>query len=325
TYIAPGKIGSTRVQGFKAPFLPGVFSKENHSASNDVPHMSNANDGSINKAPRKEVNPLHTSLIESLNEDVHEDDMLQRSINNDALSRFIDQSASEGDLSMHEEETTNKFAGKGLPLDRTTIIDHMKRLWHNWRGILSQNSIKKKGGPENALKETPNDLTPDDWEWLVKEHFSSDKFKGVKEGKDPPPISAVFKRTRQGKSGKLAETEAAKYDEIVAVEKDYPSLSTFEVVEKCFGDQDRGSVVCFGSGVRPKDVRGPLPSRFELTTRLHEKEKENDDLKKRIDEMEKAHQVEREANARKINSLDEKLEFLMNAYMQQSNGGDNTN
>ncbi|KAL2901954.1 Ubiquinone biosynthesis protein COQ4 mitochondrial [Bienertia sinuspersici] len=283
TYIAPGKIGSTRVQGFKAPFLPGVFSKENHSASNDVPHMSNANDGSINKAPRKEVNPLHTSLIESLNEDVHEDDMLQRSINNDALSRFIDQSASEGDLSMHEE-----------------------------------------GGPENALKETPNDLTPENWEWLVKEHFSSDKFKGVKEGKDPPPISAVFKRTRQGKSGKLAETEAAKYDEIVAVEKDYPSLSTFEVVEKCFGDQDRGSVVCFGSGVRPKDVRGPLPSRFELTTRLHEKEKENDDLKKRIDEMEKAHQVEREANARKINSLDEKLEFLMNAYMQQSNGGDNT-
>ncbi|KAL2937403.1 Ubiquinone biosynthesis protein COQ4 mitochondrial [Bienertia sinuspersici] len=284
TYIAPGKIGSTRVQGFKAPFLPGVFSKENHSASNDVPHMSNANDASINKAPRKEVNPLHTSLIESLNEDVHEDDMLQRSINNDALSRFIDQSASEGDLSMHEE-----------------------------------------GGPENALKETPNDLTPEDWEWLVKEHFSSDKFKGVKEGKDPPPISAVFKRTRQGKSGKLAETEAAKYDEIVAVEKDYPSLSNFEVVEKCFGDQDRGSVVCFGSGVRPKDVRGPLPSRFELTTRLHEKEKENDDLKKRIDEMEKAHQVEREANARKINSLDEKLEFLMNAYMQQSNGGDNTN
>ncbi|KAL2904602.1 Ribosome-binding factor A, partial [Bienertia sinuspersici] len=244
TYIAPGKIGSTRGQGFKAPFLPGVFSKENHCASNDVPHMSNANDGSINKVPRKEVNPLHTSLIESINEDVHEDDMLQRSINNDALSRFIDQSASEGDLSMHEE-----------------------------------------GGPENALKETPNDLTPEDWEWLVKEHFSSDKFKGVKEGKDPPPISAVFKRNRQGKSG----------------------------------------VVCFGSGVRPKDVRGPLPSRFELTTRLHEKEKENDDLKKRIDEMEKAHQVEREANARKINSLDEKFDFLMNAYMQQSNGGDNTN
>lgn len=53
----------------------------------------------------------------------------------------------------------------------------MKRLWHNWRGILNQNSIIKKGGPEKALKETPNDLTPEDWRWLVTEHFTSDNFK----------------------------------------------------------------------------------------------------------------------------------------------------
>lgn len=62
-------------------------------------------------------------------------------------------------------------------MDRRTTIEHMKRLWQNWRGILMQSSIVKKGGLENALKETPNDLTPDDWEWLVKEHFSSDAFK----------------------------------------------------------------------------------------------------------------------------------------------------
>ncbi|KAL2943306.1 hypothetical protein RDABS01_031654 [Bienertia sinuspersici] len=238
TYIAPGKIGSTRGQVFKAPFLPGVFSKENHSSSNDAPHTSNTNDGSINKAPRKEVNLLHTSLIESLNEVVHEDDMFQRSINNDALSRFIDESVVEGD-------PRNKFNGKGIPLDRTTIIDHMKRLCHNWRGILSQNLIKK-GRSGNALKETPNDLTPEDWEWLVKGHFTCDGFKRVKEGKDAPPISAVFKKTREGKLGKLAKIEAAKYDEIVAVENDYPSLSTFEVVEKCFGDQNRGRLFALG-------------------------------------------------------------------------------
>ncbi|KAL2937384.1 Histidinol-phosphate aminotransferase 1 [Bienertia sinuspersici] len=151
----------------------------------------------------------------------------------------------------------NKFGGKGLPLDRTSIIEHMKRIWHNWRGILSQKSIKK-GALEIESKETPNDLSPEDWEWLVKEHFSSDKLKGVKKGKDPPPTLT---------------------DEIVAVEKDYPSLSSFEVVGKRFGDQDHGSVVCFGSGVRPKDVRGPLTSRFKLTTRLHEKQIENDNLK----------------------------------------------
>ena len=40
-----------------------------------------------------------------------------------------------------------------------------------------QNSIKRKGGLDNALKETPNHLTLEDWEWLVKEHFLDSKFK----------------------------------------------------------------------------------------------------------------------------------------------------
>lgn len=71
----------------------------------------------------------------------------------------------------------NKFVGKGFDLDRKTTIDHLKRLWKNWRGILNQNSIIRKGGLENALNETPNDLTPADWKWLVEEHFSSEAFK----------------------------------------------------------------------------------------------------------------------------------------------------
>ncbi|XP_056688130.1 uncharacterized protein [Spinacia oleracea] len=190
------------------------------------------------------------------------------------------------------QSVLNKFVGKGFDLDRKTTIDHLKRLWQNWRGILNQNSIIRKGGLENALNETPNDLTPADWKWLVEEHFSSEAFKklssrnsgnrgnltmlhhtgstpfrqviweemGGKEGKDLPPISAVFKKTREGKSGNLKENDATKLDEIVSVEKENPSLSQFEVVEKCFGPQDRGGVVCFGFGIRPKDVRGPLPT-----------------------------------------------------------------
>lgn len=130
------------------------------------------------------------------------------------------------------QSVLNKFAGKGgIELDRRTTIDHLKRLWHNWRGILMQNSIIKKGGLEKALDDTPNDLTPEDWEWLVKEHFSSEKFQkvsatnssnrgnltmlprtgsmpfrqviwedmGGKEGAPRPPLSAVFKRTRKKK------------------------------------------------------------------------------------------------------------------------------
>lgn len=69
-------------------------------------------------------------------------------------------------------------------------------------------------------------------------------------------------------------------DEIVAVETNNPSLSQFDVVENCFGTHDRGTMVCFGFGVKPKDVRGPLPSRNDLTAGLHVKQKENDDLQK---------------------------------------------
>ncbi|XP_057248854.1 uncharacterized protein LOC125494642 [Beta vulgaris subsp. vulgaris] len=399
----------------------------------------NRNEG----AGEKEGNPSHSSLIDDLHEDIHVEDFLQRSINNEAISTLLEQNVTETSTQIHEEVSNpviekrkrksnakprggnkckkvanlrgseklgvefynngpvgdnhrdmtrhmgklvrdrticpirvhswdeiddnakehmwqsvlNKFVGNGFELDRKTTIDHMKRLWQNWRGMLKQFAINKKGGLENALKETPRDLTPDDWKWLVKEHFSSDAFKkissknscnrgnltmphrtgsmpfrqviweemGGKEGKDPPLISEVFKRTRQGKCGTLKEDVAAKYEEIVTVETESPSLSHFEVVEKCFGEQDRGGMVCFGLGLKPKHVRGPLPTRADLTTHLHEKQRENDELRKRIDEMEKARQEESETNNKKISSLEDKLNIILAAYMQQSSGSDQAN
>ena len=59
---------------------------------------------------------------------------------------------------------------------RHETLDHMRRLWNNWRGILKQNSIKAKGGLEHALEETPNDLIPEDWHWLVTEHYLNPEF-----------------------------------------------------------------------------------------------------------------------------------------------------
>lgn len=77
--------------------------------------------------------------------------------------------------------------------------------------------------------------------------------------------------------------------------------------------------------MRPKDVRGPLPSRSELTTSLHEKQRENDDLRKRLDEMEKTRQEERERDKKKMNDLEEKLNHFFTTYLQHSNAGDNLN
>lgn len=77
-------------------------------------------------------------------------------------------------------------------------------------------------------------------------------------------------------------------------------------------------MVCFGFGIRPKDVRGPLPTRADLTSRAHEKQKENDDLRKRMDEMEKV----RQADLEKMSALEEKFNLFLAAYMQQPSFGD---
>ncbi|XP_056688184.1 uncharacterized protein [Spinacia oleracea] len=389
TFLPPGRLGLSRSVGSKVSFLSRVLAKapSKTTTSNDNPDANVPTMWS------------HAILLQSLREDVGNDesDIIQRSINNAAISDFLEQqNALQDSLTTQEEahnptlrkrnrkpdakprgvnkckKVANLKDGEKLEVEfymngavgdnHKDLTRHMGKLVrdrticpvrvHTWDEI--DNSAKEHMWQSvlvvwNALNETPNDLTPADWKWLVEEHFSSEAFKlssrnsgnrgnltmlhhtgstplrqviwedmGGKEGKDLPPISAVFKKTREGKSGNLKENDATKLDEIVSVEKENPSLSQFEVVEKCFGPQDRGGVVCFGFGIRPKDVRGPLPTRADLTSRAHEKQKENDDLRKRMDEMEKVHQADLE----KMSALEEKFNLFLAAYMQQPSFGD---
>mgnify|MGYP001123629879 CR=1 FL=1 len=50
-----------------------------------------------------------------------------------------------------------------------------------------------------------------------------------------------------------------------------PSISQFELVEKYFGPQNRDRVICFEGGVKPKDIRGPEPSKAKLKAELQQK------------------------------------------------------
>jgi len=49
------------------------------------------------------------------------------------------------------------------------------------------------------------------------------------------------------------------------------SMSQFELIEKCFRPQNRDRVICFGGGVKPKDIRGPEPSKAKLKAELQQK------------------------------------------------------
>ncbi|KAF3660271.1 hypothetical protein FXO38_12211 [Capsicum annuum] len=94
---------------------------------------------------------------------------------------------------------------------------------------------------------------------------------GGKDG-NPPDLGTIFYETRK-KGNKLVEPEAiekhvrlAQIEEIVKAES---SLPTIEIVEKCWGPQNLSHVICFGGGVKAKDMKEGTSSKTELLSALH--------------------------------------------------------
>ncbi|XP_073306514.1 uncharacterized protein [Primulina huaijiensis] len=120
---------------------------------------------------------------------------------------------------------------------------------------------------------------------LDKQHMW-DSVKGDKDN-NPPDIAKIFYETRH-KNGKLVEPEAQeKYDEIVKTVQSNASLSHIEVVEKCFGPQCHSHVFGFGGGMKRKHFNCSQAAYVkDLEAKLHEKEEENNNLKRRMDGIE---------------------------------------
>ena len=68
--------------------------------------------------------------------------------------------------------------------------------------------------------------------------------------------------------------------------KKIPSMSQFELVEKCFRPQDRDCVICFGLGMKLNDVRGPEPSKADLKAQLEKKNQCISELESRLNNNE---------------------------------------
>lgn len=69
----------------------------------------------------------------------------------------------------------DKFNCDDMNAKKEHVLQPMRRLWNNWRGSLHKNMKSKPFC--DALKDVPRGVDKSDWEWLVKEHFLSDKFK----------------------------------------------------------------------------------------------------------------------------------------------------
>ncbi|XP_049380043.1 uncharacterized protein LOC125844753 [Solanum stenotomum] len=145
---------------------------------------------------------------------------------------------------------TEKFHCDNMNDQRDNVLQHMRKLWNNWRGSLHKN-MKSKSLHE-VLKDVPIGVDKNDWEWLVKEHFLSDKFK-------------------------------AEIQDLVQSEL---SLTNIEVVERCFGPQCKSHAVGFGGGITTKELKGGSTSKVALLEELKTTRKEKESLQKRIDILE---------------------------------------
>ncbi|KAH0644773.1 hypothetical protein KY284_032657 [Solanum tuberosum] len=140
---------------------------------------------------------------------------------------------------------------------RDNVLQYMRKLWNNWRGSLNKNMKSKL--LHEVLKDVTIGADKTDWEWLVKEHFLSDKFKescirntitlsklcmphrtgnkpireiiyemGGKNG-NPPNMATIFFETRK-KGNELIQPETnEKYAEIQELVQTEPSLTNNEL------------------------------------------------------------------------------------------------
>ncbi|PHT86131.1 hypothetical protein T459_08237 [Capsicum annuum] len=138
------------------------------------------------------------------------------------------------------QHSQNVKKGVELSDHREHILRWMNELWNKWRGYLYVKYVKNNSLPQ-ALKNMPNGIDKKEWEWLVKEHFSFKSFQ-------------------------------AQIEEIVNAE---PSLSSIEIVEKCFGPQNHRHVVAFGGGVKAKYLKGGTSTKVKLLSTLRSTQKEN--------------------------------------------------
>ncbi|KAH0698842.1 hypothetical protein KY284_013057 [Solanum tuberosum] len=235
---------------------------------------------------------------------------------------------------------TEKFDSDDMIGHRDHVLKHMRRLWNNWRGSLH---INMKSKPlREVLKDVPEGVDKSDWEWLVKDHFLSEKFKekstrnamnrsklsmphrtgskpireiiyelGGKHG-NPPDMATIFFETRK-KDNKLLEPETnQKYEEIQELLQVEPSLTNIEVVERCFGPQSKSHVVGFGGGITSKDLKGGSSAKAALLEQLNVSRKEKVVLLEELN----ASRKENESMKRRMDNIEKRCEIFESAIFR---------
>ncbi|KAL2928618.1 Peroxidase 24 [Bienertia sinuspersici] len=242
-----------------------------------------------------------------------------------------------------EELGTNQqdvFSNENMESYREHVLDHMKELWINWRSDLLRYNVKNKNISLQVAynQKPPNGLDKNDWRWLIKEVYSTDKFKaplskrtcprtgskpfrqviwkdlGANKGIKPDLVNVFYTTRKKDNSLPNAET-TQKYDEIREILEKDPSLPHVEVAQRVFKSKSRDRVVGFGGGIKLKDIKGPQPSREELEVELNTTKKQNQVLESRVEAL----QAENNDLKGRVGSVEAQMKRFEDMMMNQLN------
>ncbi|KAH0715038.1 hypothetical protein KY284_007943 [Solanum tuberosum] len=181
---------------------------------------------------------------------------------------------------------TEKFDSDDMNDQRDNVLQHMRKLWNNWRGSLHKN-VKSKSLHE-VLKDVPMRVDKSDWECVVllmqevstrnsvnrsklcMPHCTGSRpireivYEMGNKDSNPPNMATIFFETRK-KGNELVEPETVeKYAKFYEFVQSEPSLTNIEAVERCFGPQCKSHVVGFGGGITTKELKGGTTSKVAL-------------------------------------------------------------
>ncbi|CAL1411202.1 unnamed protein product [Linum trigynum] len=172
--------------------------------------------------------------------------------------------------------------------------------------------VKNHDNLEDILNDVPEFLIKEDWEWLVKEKFLCKEFKKMsktneenralktmnqhsgrrpvrqialdleeKLGRPPTVAELVFKTYKEGD---MIKDDAAneRHAKILEIMESNPDFTALEVVEAILGEQKRGHVICFGGGLRPKDLKSSTSTKDATDANLEAQLRRSDEEKEAL-------------------------------------------
>ncbi|CAN1725979.1 hypothetical protein LINPERHAP1_LOCUS306, partial [Linum perenne] len=134
-------------------------------------------------------------------------------------------------------------------------------------------------------------------------------YEHVEEFGEEPDLVTIFNYV-YAQDGVVKDPAALeKLDEIKNKVAEMPNANTFELIEKVFGEQKHGNVVCLGGGVKAKDFTQKSSKKDELINKLRRSEEEKEILR---NDAEKQKQRMDEVEAQMVN-MRAQMQALINA------------